>query len=103
MSKEERRARQLPLSVIDVVHKPGRSRQFAVGRPKSVSNRIPGYMVRKAMMERSYISVFLERPLPKLPGMTIICVLQAWCILDDLINRLRDEREEPLLVSFSKS
>ena len=46
MSKDARRAMQLPLSVVGLTEMPGKSRQFVVGRPKSIgserSSRIRG-------------------------------------------------------------
>jgi hypothetical protein len=99
--KERRREAQLPLTVAEVVRKPGKPRRIVVARPKDSPKFAPSYVVRKAIFEGSYISMFVNRPLPKLTGMTIMELLKAWCVLDDLTERLPVSKAEPRLESMA--
>ena len=100
-SKESRRAAQLDKTVTSIVRKPGRKRRIVVGRPKDTTKIVPGYVVRKAIFERSYIAMFLDQPLPKFPGMTIMKLLEPWCVIDDLADLLPTSKAEPMLESLA--
>ena len=51
-------------------------------------------MVRKAIFERSYIAMYWTGPFAKFPGMTIMELLKAWCVIDDLAERLPVSKAE---------
>jgi hypothetical protein len=99
--KAKRREAQLALTVTEISRRPGAARRIVVGRPKDTPKFAPGYVVRKAIFEGSYISMFADRPLPKLHGMTIMELLKAWCVLDDLAERLPTSKDEPRLESMA--
>lgn len=92
MSVQRRREVQLPLTVVGMDQKPGKRRQFVIGRPSASSRRLPAYLLTRSGLEGSYLAPFLERPLPTQPDLTCELLLRAWYVLDDLTEVLAAQR-----------
>ncbi len=92
MTADRRREFQLPLTVTALEAKPGRARRFVVTRPSASARSVPAFVIGRAGLEGSYLGMFLDRDLPKAPGLSCALLLRAWYVLLDLAETLAEAR-----------
>lgn len=90
MTPEQRQRRTLPRTVVEATTKP--RRRIRVGRPACRSKVAPPFVIERAGLEGSYLEMFLERELPKLPGLNCRDLLAAWHVLLDLAELLEKDK-----------
>lgn len=86
-SKEVRRALDLPNAVVSIERRPNQRPKAIVGRP-AVRKEASLFVLAKAMLNGSYLSEFLERPLPSHPQLNCSLILKAWCVLASLADNI---------------
>lgn len=88
MPPERRRDLQLERSVTGIEQLPGRKRRFVIARPAYRPAHVPAFVIWRAIFEASYISLFLDRPLPRAPDINCMLLLRAWHVIYDLAGAL---------------
>jgi hypothetical protein len=88
MSSERRRESQLQRTVIGIDQQTGRRSSFKIGRLTSTSKVAPHFVTDQAVLEASYLDLFLDRSLPRHPSLTCRLLLRAWYVLNDLVETL---------------
>ena len=81
LSPKERRRISLDRSVIE--YRDGKRRRFRIGTPTYRSIKPHQYIIEKASIESSYLSIFLDTPFPKKPNLNSHMLLKAWNIISD--------------------